>query len=57
MWALFYKTLPLRSNALLETTFTAAAPKILNGLPDYIRKDNDFDKFKWLIKANCLELS
>ena len=57
MWALFYKTLPLRSNALLETTFTAAAPKILNGLPDYIRKDNDFDKFKRLIKGTCLELS
>ena len=40
-----------------DRTFTAAAPKILNGLPDYNRKDNDFDKFKRLIKATCLELS
>ena len=40
-----------------DRTFTAAAPKILNGLPDYIRKDIDFDKFKRLIKATCLELS
>ena len=26
-------------------SFTAAAPRIWNGLPDYIRKENDFDKF------------
>ena len=37
MWALFCKTL--------------ASPKIWNGLPDYIRKENDFDKFKRLIKT------
>ena len=47
MWVLFYKTLPLSSKALLGTlSFTAAAPKIWNGLPDYIRKENDLDKFK-----------
>ena len=40
-----------------DRTFTAAAPKILNGLPDYMGKDNDFDKLKRLIKATCLELS
>ena len=27
---------------LRERSFTAAAPKIWNGLPDYIRKENDF---------------
>ena len=31
--------------------FTAAAVKIWNGLMDYIRKENDFDKFKRLIKT------
>ena len=31
--------------------FTAAAVKIWNGLIDYIRKENDFDKFKRLIKT------
>ena len=34
-----------------DRSFTAAAPKIRNGLPDYIRKENDFDKFKRLIKT------
>ena len=34
---------------LWDRSFTAAAPKIWNGLPDYIRKENDFDKFKRLI--------
>jgi len=87
MWALFCKTLPLSSNALLGTNInhkglqrtaneyaeergdrssTAASPKIWNGLPDYIRKENDFDKFKTdslgrtILKrpiATCLELS
>ena len=32
--------------------FTAASAKIWNGLPDYIRKENDFDKFKRLIKTH-----
>ena len=27
---------------LKDRSFTAAAPKIWNGLPDYIRKENDF---------------
>ena len=27
---------------LRDRSFTAAAPKIWNGLPDYIRKENDF---------------
>ena len=48
-----------------ERSFTAAAPKILNGLLDYIKKENDFDKFKnSLIRTilkrpitTCLELS
>ena len=35
-----------------DISFTAAAPKIWNGLPDYIRKENDFDMFKRLIKTN-----
>ena len=35
-----------------DRSFTAAAPKIWNGLPDYIRKENDFDKFKRLITFN-----
>ena len=34
-----------------DVSFTAAAPKIWNGLPDYIRKENDFDMFKRLIKT------
>ena len=29
-----------------DISFTAPAPKIWNGLPDYIRKENDLDKFK-----------
>ena len=35
-----------------DRSFTAAARKIWNGLPDYIRKENDFDKFKKLIIFN-----
>ena len=35
-----------------DISFTAAAPKIWYGLPDYIRKENDFDKFKRLIKTH-----
>ena len=34
-----------------DISFTAAAPKIWNGLPDYIKKENDFDMFKRLIKT------
>ena len=34
-----------------DRSFTAAVPKIWNGLPDYIRKENDFDMFKRLIKT------
>ena len=34
-----------------ERSFTAAAPKIWKGLLDYIRKENDFDKLKRLIKT------
>ena len=37
---------------LRDRSFTAAAPKIWNSLPDYIRKENDFDMFKRLIKTN-----
>ena len=33
------------------SAFAAAAPKIWNGLADYIKKENDFDKFKRLIKT------
>ena len=45
-------TLPLSSKcALGDRSFTAAAPKIWNCLSDYIRKENDFDKFKRLIKT------
>ena len=49
-----------------DRPFTAAAPKIWNGLPDYVRKENDFDKFirdslrRTVLKrsiATCLELS
>ena len=29
-----------------DRSFTAAAPKIWNGLADYIKKENDFDQFK-----------
>ena len=35
-----------------DRSFPAAAPKKWNGLPDYIRKENDFDKFKRLIKTH-----
>ena len=35
-----------------ERSFPAAAPKKWNGLPDYIKKENDFDKFKRLIKTH-----
>ena len=34
-----------------DRSFTAAAPKIWNGLADYIKKGNDFNKFKRLIKT------
>ena len=34
-----------------DVSFTAAVPKIWNGFPDYIRKENDFDMFKRLIKT------
>ena len=41
--ALFCKTLPLSSNALLGTDhLLQLLKKIWNGLPDYIRKENDF---------------
>ena len=33
-------------------SFPAAAPKKWNSLPDYIGKENDFDKFKRLIKTH-----
>ena len=35
-----------------DRSFPAAAPKKWNGLPDYIRKENDFDKFRRLIKTH-----
>ena len=35
-----------------DRSFTAAAPKIWNGLPDYIKKENDFDMIKRLIKTH-----
>ena len=35
-----------------DISFTAAAPKIWNGLLDYIRKVDDFDMFKRLIKTH-----
>ena len=31
--------------------FAAAVPKLWSGLPDYIKKEKDFDKFKRLIKT------
>ena len=53
MWALFCKTLVLSLNALLGTDhLLQLLKKIWNGLPDYIRKENDFDMFKRLIKTN-----
>ena len=35
-----------------DRSFTAASPKIWNGLPDYTKKENDFDKFKRLIRTH-----
>ena len=35
-----------------DRSFPAAALNIWNGLADYIRKENDFDKFKRLIKTH-----
>ena len=35
-----------------DRSFAAAALNIWNGLPDHIRKENDFDKFKRLIKTH-----
>ena len=32
-----------------DRSFAAAAPKIWNGLADYIKKENDFDQFKRLV--------
>ena len=34
-----------------DRSFTAAAPKIWNGLADNIQKESDFDQFKRLIKS------
>ena len=36
---------------LWDRSFTAAAPKIWNGLADNIKKESDFDQFKRLIKS------
>ena len=35
-----------------DRSFPAVSPKKWNGLPDYIRKENDFNKFKRLIKKH-----
>ena len=35
-----------------DRSFAAAALNIWNGLPDHIRKENDFDMFKSLIKTH-----
>ena len=35
-----------------DRSFAAAALNIWNSLPDHIRKENDFDKFKRLIKTH-----
>ena len=35
-----------------DRSFAAAALNIWNGLPDHIRKENDFDMFKRLIKTH-----
>ena len=35
-----------------DRSFTAASPKIWSGLPDYTKKENDFDKFKRLIRTH-----
>ena len=37
--------------SLGDRSFGAAAQKIWNGLADFIKKENDFDKFKRLIKT------
>ena len=37
---------------LWDRSFAAAALNIWNGLPDHIRKENDFDKSKRLIKTH-----
>ena len=52
---------------LVDRSFAAAAPKIWNGLADYIKKENDFDHVslrnslsRTILKrsiATCLELS
>ena len=57
MWAVLCKTktIPLSPNALFVTgdrSFTAAAPRIRKGFPEYIRKKNDFDEIKRLIKTH-----
>ena len=43
------------NRSLGDRSFTAAAPKIWNGLPDHIGKENDFYKFKRLIKTYYLK--
>ena len=35
-----------------DRSFAAAAPKIWNNLPDYIRKEDNFNKFKSLLKTH-----
>ena len=35
-----------------DRSFAVAALNIWNGLPDHIRKENDFDMFKRLIKTH-----
>ena len=48
----FCMTLPLSSNVLLGTEYLLQLLQFMwNGLMDYIRKENDFDKFKRLIKT------
>ena len=48
----FCMTLSLSSNALLGTDYLLQLLQFMwNGLMDYIRKENDFDKFKRLIKT------
>ena len=37
---------------LSDRSFTVVAPKTWNDLPDYIRKKDNFDKFKSLLKTH-----
>ena len=45
-------TANFKCTSVTDHLLQLSAPKIWNGLLDYVRKEDDFDKFKRLIKTH-----